>query len=285
MGHLRSTIIGNFISNINTFSYYDVIKINYLGDWGTQFGLLKIGMDLKDYSLEEIRENPIQLLYDAYVHANKLADDDDSIKEKAREAFHQLENGALADLERWQLYREFSMEALIKIYSRLGVTFDEYAWESMYSSSEISCLISNLEQTGIIKHDDDGKKFALVNDKKVTVAKSDGTTLYLSRDIAAAIDRFNKYKFDEMYYVVDNAQTDHFMALFNILEQMEQPFAKSCKHVKFGRVKGMSTRRGKVVFLKDILDEAKDRMHRRRSEKSSKFILKLFVVLPQRYIQ
>lgn len=270
VGHLRSTIIGNFIGNINTYLHEKVVRINYLGDWGTQFGLLKVGVDLAKYSEEQIKQNPIQLLYEAYVQANKLAETDDKINDKAKIAFTLLEQGNPEEIRKWEKYREYTVEELKKLYQRLGVTFDEYHWESMYGSRQIINIMKDLESRGILISDETGKKFVSVLDRKVTVVKSDGSSLYLTRDIAAVLDRYSRYSFDQMIYVVDNSQTDHFRALNGILEQMDTPFKNSCRHVKFGRIKGMSTRKGNIVFLKDILDEAKEKMHQQQIESLSK---------------
>lgn len=271
VGHLRSTIIGSFISNLKEYLGHDVIRLNYLGDWGTQFGFLKLGVDLKQFSNDDMERDPIKHLYEAYVYANKLAQTDPNINQKARDIFARLEQGNAKDLEQWKLFRQYTVNELVNTYKRLNVAFTKYDWESMYDSNAIQDVITLLLNKNLLKTDDDGRKYVQVHDRKVTVVKSDGSSLYLSRDIAAALDRNSTYKFDNMYYVVDNAQTDHFIALFDVLKHVDTDLYKKCQHIKYGRIKGMSTRKGEVVFLEDILDEAKDIMFKRQLEASSKY--------------
>ncbi|CAH2091684.1 unnamed protein product [Euphydryas editha] len=265
VGHLRSTIIGNFIANINKYFHNDVVKLNYLGDWGTQFGLLQYGLKQKNISVDELTNNPIKNLYEVYVHANKLASVDDNIQNEAKRFFSDIEQGR-SNLENWRKIRELTVQELEKIYRRLGIQFDDYHWESDYNGEAIKGLMETLEKQNIITTDVSGKKVAKFNNRNVTVLKSDKTTLYLSRDIAALLDRFKKYKFDKMLYVVDNAQTDHFAAVFDIVGKLDKQCKQGCEHIKFGRIKGMSTRSGNVVFLNDILDEARQKMFDKQRE-------------------
>jgi arginyl-tRNA synthetase len=270
MGHLRSTIIGNFTANILEFLCHKVVRINYLGDWGTQFGLVEVGLDMCGYSEAMIKQNPMQLLYQAYVEANKKAEIDPSISARAREAFHCLEEGNTENRKRWQLFCNYTEQELHHVYQRLGVRFDEYSWESEYSAKRIGSILDSLKARGILKTESDGKQVAQINQQwRVPIMKSDGSTLYLTRDIAAAMDRYDHHNFTEMLYVVDNAQTDHFTALFGVLSSMQLPWASSLKHVKFGRIRGMSTRKGSVVFLADILDEIRDIMATKQQESHS----------------
>ncbi|XP_046435389.1 probable arginine--tRNA ligase, mitochondrial [Neodiprion fabricii] len=256
VGHLRSTIIGNYIANVNDFLCNDVRRINYLGDWGTQFGFVQLGIDLLNVTEERMKREPIKLLYDAYVHANKLAVTDPSIAERARQIFNDLESGNARDIEKWETFRRFTVDELSATYERLGVRFDEYNWESTYNAKKISQIISFMESQGFLITDNEGRKVFPFHEKRnVPIIKSDGSTLYITRDIAAAMDRFDKYKFDAMYYVVDTAQNEHFVTLIKILEKMKCSWADRLLHVKFGRIKGMSTRKGSAVFLQDILDE------------------------------
>lgn len=270
LGHLRSTIIGNFVGNINAFIYNKVTKLNYLGDWGTQFGLIKVGVDELKYSPEHIKNNPLKLLYESYVYANKLAEKNPRILEKAREEFSKLEKGSVDELASWKEYMQYSKSELEATYKRLGVVFDEYNYESTYSAKEIKSIINILTEKNVIQKEPDGKLTVKINDhQKVTVVKSDGSTLYITRDVAAAVDRFTKYKFDKMYYVVDNAQSDHFNSLKTILHKMNYSWSDKLHHVKYGRIRGMSTRKGTAVFLRDILDECRDLMIKRQIESPS----------------
>nr|AHF48760.1 mitochondrial arginyl-tRNA synthetase [Caryedes brasiliensis] len=266
LGHLRSTIIGNFISNLNSFLRHKVVRLNYVGNWGTQFGLIKVGIEELKYTPEDIKKDPLTLLYKSYVHANKLAEKDSSILNRAKQEFLKLEIGSVDDIKDWQTYMDYSKKELINTYNRLGISFDDYSYESDYSAKNIGNVIEMLRTKNIIQKSNDGKEVATIHEKKVSVLKSDGSTLYLTRDIAAAIDRFKKYSFDKMYYVVDNSQSDHLYTLKDILYKMDLPWAGRLVHVKFGRIRGMSTRKGTSIFLKDILDECRDIMIKRQVE-------------------
>lgn len=271
LGHLRSTIIGNFVANVLVAYEHRVIRINYLGDWGTQFGFLKLGMDMANLSEEEIRRNPIKHLFEAYVKANRLAEKDASFGEQARAIFGQMENGLLPDLEAWKQYRNYTVNELESVYQRLGIKFDEYAWESQYRKMNIqTSVLDKLHAMNLLQLEADGKQtFELDDGHRIALLKSDGSTLYLTRDIAAIVDRQEKYKFDRMYYVVGNEQHQHFNALFNIVRRMGLPNADRLQHIKFGRVQKMSTRKGNVVFLADLLDEIRELMRVRQEESES----------------
>ncbi|XP_043605183.1 probable arginine--tRNA ligase, mitochondrial [Bombus pyrosoma] len=265
IGHLRSTIIGNCIANLNSFFQNQVTKINYLGDWGTQFGYVYIGMKMANIDNIEMQTDPIKTLYTAYVNANKLAKDDPSINESAKEIFRQLELEDNEVYKNWESIKHFTVLELERMYKRIGVTFDRYDWESMYTAKKINKIIDKMGEMQLLKLDNENRKvMPLSEEKSVPIIKSDGTSLYISRDIAAAIDRFERNKFDAMYYIVENSQTDHFTNLIQILNKMNLPWVDRLKHVKFGRVHGMSTRQGTVVFLEDILNKAKETMKQRQ---------------------
>lgn len=271
VGHLRSTILGNYVANVNQFLLNDVRRINYLGDWGTQFGFVQLGIDLLNVSDDSMQRDPIRVLYDAYVHANKLAETDPSIADKARKIFNDLEEGRDSDFGKWETFRRFTVDELKRTYERLGVNFDEYNWESEYNRKKISPVIDLMESLGILDTDKEDRRVIAISEKRnIPIIKSDGSTLYITRDIAAAMDRFEKHKFDFMYYIVDNGQTDHFTSLSKILEKMEFPWAGKIGHVKFGRIRNMSTRKGSAVFLKDILDETRTVMRENQIRSPSK---------------
>ncbi|XP_023940452.1 probable arginine--tRNA ligase, mitochondrial isoform X1 [Bicyclus anynana] len=259
MGHLRSTIIGNFVANIHEYFANDVVRLNYLGDWGTQFGLLQYGLESQNIAITQM-DNPLKKLYEVYVEANKQSACNENVLNKAKKYFSDIEQGR-ADLGNWRNIREITVKELDKVYQRLGIKFDEYHWESNYNGEAIKGLIANLEEQNIVTTEATGAKVVKVKDKNVTILKSDNSTLYLSRDIAALLDRYKRYRFDKMLYVVDNAQTDHFATVFDIVRRLDKDCTTGCEHVKFGRIKGMSTRTGNVVFLSDILDEAKEKMY------------------------
>lgn len=285
VGHLRSTIIGNFIANLHSYFKNHVIRLNYLGDWGTQFGFIKVGIDKLKHTNEAIQKNPIKLLYESYVHANRLGENDTKVHERAKQEFSNLEKGLPEILNDWKRYVDYTKTELEAIYDRLGVKFDEYHRESMYNINDIEDIVNTLTNKSILQVQADGKKVAVINDRNVTIVKSDGSSLYLTRDIAAAVDRFKKYKFDQMYYVVENGQNDHFNALKAILYKMDLPWAQRLHHVKFGRIRGMSTRKGTAVFLRDILDECLELMVQKQLESPStiSFVLTIYVYCSNLY--
>lgn len=271
VGHLRSTIIGNFIANLLKYRQHNVTTLNYLGDWGTQFGFLQLGVDLKGYSDQEMERNPIENLFNAYIAANRAAENDPSISEKARTIFHQMENGQFEELQKWNDYRKYTVDELRNVYSRLGVQFDNYDWESMYKRKQIDAVLAQMKERHLLDVDKEGRTVVTVKDKPVPVVKSDGTTLYLTRDIAAISDRATRFRFDKMFYIVDNSQTNHFSSLFSVANRLNPKWDKqSLVHIKFGRIRGMSTRKGTCVFLRDILDEARDIMKQKQIESPSK---------------
>ena len=193
---------------------------------------------------------------------NKEAETKPEILEKARNLFHSMEEGRESSLNTWQMFRDLSVKEFKKSYKRLNIEFDEYHGESMYPLSKCSEILELMLNKNLLRTTEDGRK---VYDNKrndthreVTVVKSDGSSLYITRDIAAAIDRYKKYKFDRMYYVVDNGQIDYFRNLFSILSDMGYNWNRSLEHVNFGRILGMSTRKGRVIFFDDALNEARD---------------------------
>ncbi|XP_066984203.1 probable arginine--tRNA ligase, mitochondrial isoform X2 [Macrobrachium rosenbergii] len=267
VGHLRSTIIGNFICNLHEAFGHEVTRINYLGDWGTQFGMLKYGYDACNMNEKDLEDDAIRKLYEVYVWANKTAEEDPCVLVKAQEIFSKMEQGDEEVLKAWNLFRKVSIEDLICVYSRLNVKFDEYHGESMYSADECQESLEMMEGKGLLESLEDGRKvFCLTPNNKITVVKSDGSSIYLSRDIAGAVDRYKRYRFTKSYYVVDNAQADHFVALFTILNQLGFDWAENMRHIKFGRIRGMSTRKGTAVFLQDLLDEAQKVMKQKQEE-------------------
>lgn len=263
VGHLRSTIIGHFIANLKEALGNSVTRINYLGDWGMQFGLLGAGFQ-QFGSEEQLKANPLQHLFDVYVQVNKAAEDDENVKNNAQEFFRRLENGNSQALSLWRHFREISIEEYARIYKRLGVHFGQYSGESLYRGKSQEVL-NQLEAQGLLKKTERGTGVVDLSPTSnmsfyVTVVRSDGTSLYITRDIAAAIDRMNAWNFDEMIYVTDKGQQTHFQQLFQVLKVMGYQWAERCQHVPFGLVEGMKTRRGDVVFLEDVLEEARSRM-------------------------
>ncbi|XP_047616808.1 probable arginine--tRNA ligase, mitochondrial isoform X3 [Phacochoerus africanus] len=263
VGHLRSTIIGNFIANLKEALGHQVTRINYLGDWGMQFGLLGTGFQLFGYE-EKLQSNPLQHLFEVYVQVNKEAADNKNVAKSAHEFFQRLELGDTQALALWRKFRDLSIDEYIRIYKRLGVHFDEYSGESFYreKSQEVLKLLDSkgllqktIKGTAVVDLSGNGDPSSVC-----TVMRSDGTSLYATRDIAAAIDRMEKYNFDEMIYVTDKGQKKHFQQVFQMLHIMGYDWAERCLHVPFGVVQGMKTRRGDVTFLEDVLNEIRLRM-------------------------
>lgn len=257
IGHLRSTIIGNSISNILEFTGHRVTRINYLGDWGTQFGKLLFGYK-KFGSEKKLDKKLTKHLFEIYVEANKK-----KYEEEAREWFKKMENKDKSALLLWKFFRDISMEDFKEIYKTLGIKFDAYEGESMYDKKSRK-VIEEMENKNLLKK----SKGALIIDlnkwglENALIEKSDGGTLYITRDIAAAIDRYRRYRFDRMLYEVGQEQKLYFRQLFKILELMGYKWAQNCIHVDHGlyldsRGKKFSTRKGKTVFMEEILEKTK----------------------------
>lgn len=255
IGHLRSTIIGNSLANIYDFLGYKTIKINYLGDWGTQFGYILLGYD-KFGNEKKLLEKPINYLLSIYVKANKKI-----YESKAREWFKKLEDRDKKALMLWKLFRNLSIEEFEKIYQILGIEFDVYSSESE-SIKNTKRVLQELEKKKLIKK----SKGALIADLKkygldiCVLIKSDEATTYALRDLSSAIKRYEKYKFDKMIYEVGQEQELYFKQLFKILELLGYKWFKDCNHVSHGLYLGkdgkkFSTRKGKTVFMKEVLDE------------------------------
>ncbi|XP_072217822.1 probable arginine--tRNA ligase, mitochondrial isoform X2 [Leuresthes tenuis] len=271
-GHLRSTIIGNFIANLKQSLGNDVIRMNYLGDWGMQFGLLGAGFG-QFGCVEKLKENPLQHLFEVYVRVNKEAEHNEDTKQAARDFFRQLEQHESQAVSLWQQFREITVKEYRHIYERLGVHFDVYSGESFHQD-QAQEVVRQLQSRGLLKTSEKGTGVVDLSpdgdmSSVCTLLRSDGTTLYITRDIAAAIDRKEKYCFDEMIYVTDKSQEHHFSQLFQILLSMGHSWSDGCRHVSFGLVQGMKTRIGEVVFLEDVLDEARARMLHNMSQSNT----------------
>uniref|UniRef100_A0A3Q2R1X1 Probable arginine--tRNA ligase, mitochondrial n=1 Tax=Fundulus heteroclitus TaxID=8078 RepID=A0A3Q2R1X1_FUNHE len=262
-GHLRSTIIGNFIANLKQSLGNNVIRMNYLGDWGMQFGLLGAGFN-KFGCMEKLKRNSLQHLFEVYVQANKEAEHSEDLKQAAKDFFRQLEQHESQAVSLWQQFRDITVKEYKHMYKRLGIHFDVYSGESFHQD-QAQEVVQELQSQGLLKTSEKGTGVIDLSPNGdmsniCTLLRSDGTTLYITRDIAAAISRKEEYCFDEMIYVTDTSQENHFNQLFQILLKMGNSWAGRCRHVSFGLVQGMRTRTGKVVFLEDVLDEAQARM-------------------------
>ncbi|KKP88241.1 MAG: arginyl-tRNA ligase [Candidatus Nomurabacteria bacterium GW2011_GWC2_35_8] len=255
IGHLRSTIIGNSLSEIAKFQGYDVTKINYLGDWGTQFGKMIVGWKKKGNEIK-LKKEPIKHLLELYVEGNKTEYEDD-----ARKWFKKLEDGDKEALQLWNKFKEYSLKEFDIIYNFMGIKFDVLSGESKYND-KMEDTIKLLAEKGLLE-ESEGAQIVNLEEYKLGVClikKSDGATLYATRDITAAIERQNDYKFSKMIYEVGNEQRLHFQQLFKVLELLGFQWAKDCVHVNHGLYldedgKKFATRKGKTIFMEDILSE------------------------------
>ncbi|KAI9543897.1 hypothetical protein NQZ68_004945 [Dissostichus eleginoides] len=203
-GHLRSTIIGNFIANLKQSLGNNVIRMNYLGDWGMQFGLLGAGFG-KFGCQEKLKENPLQHLFEVYVQVNKEAEHNEDTMQAARDFFRQLEQHESEAVSLWQQFREITVDEYQRVYKRLNVHFDIYSGESFHQHGAQE-VVQQLQSRGLLKTSETGAGVVDTStdgdmSSVCAVQRADGTTLYITRDLAAAIDRKEKYNFDEMIYV------------------------------------------------------------------------------------
>jgi arginyl-tRNA synthetase len=260
VGHLRSTVIGQALYRIYTHLGYRVIRINHLGDWGTQFGKLIVAY--KRWGSEAgLADHPIQTLYELYVRFHTEVDTQPELEDEARGWFKRLEDGDAEARAIWQRFRELSLEEFSRIYDRLGISFDSQAGESFYEPY-LEPTIERIRQAGLVTLSDQALIVDLreFNMPPCLLRKKDEATLYATRDLAAAMYRYDTYRFDRLLYVVGADQRLHFQQLFKVLELMGYPWAKACVHVDFGLVKfndeKMGTRRGNIIFLEEVLDRA-----------------------------
>ena len=260
IGHIRSTVIGNSLYKIFDSLGYNVVRINHLGDYGTQFGKMIVAYR-KWGSREEVEAEPIKSLLKYYVKFHEEAEKDPALEDEARHTFTLLENGAEEETALWQWFRDESLKEFNYVYDLLGITFDSYAGESFYSD-KMDRVVDILESKGLLK-DSDGTQIVDLSEYNMTPAlikKKDGSTLYITRDLAAVLYRKETYDFDKCIYVVASQQNLHFQQLFKIVSLMGFDWADKCVHVPFGMVSledgTMSTRKGKVVFLLDVLTKA-----------------------------
>ncbi|MFJ8511548.1 arginine--tRNA ligase [Lysinibacillus xylanilyticus] len=258
MGHLRSTVIGNALANIAKKNGYQAIRINHLGDWGTQFGKLIVAYR-KWGDQKTIEAAPIEELLKIYVKFHEEAELDDTLNEQARTAFKALEDGDKEALALWQWFRDASLEEFKSIYQLLGINFDSFAGEAYYND-KMPAVVKELEEKGLLVQSDGAYVVEIANMPPCLITKTDGATLYATRDLAAAFYRKQQYDPEKIFYVVGNEQSLHFKQLFKVIEMMGYDWAKDLQHVPFGMIlkdgKKMSTRKGKIVLLADVLKEA-----------------------------
>lgn len=272
IGHIRSTVIGASIARIYDYLGFKVIRINHLGDYGTQFGKMIVAYRHWG-NREDVINEPIKTLLGYYTKFHEEAEKDPSLNDEARATFTKLEHGEKEETELWQWFRDESLKEFNRVYDMLGITYDSYAGESFYSD-KMPRFVKELEEKGLME-EDDGAKLVRLDDYGLTPAliqKSDGSTLYITRDIAAAVYRKETYDFYKNIYVVASQQNLHFQQWIQILELMGYEWARDCVHVPFGLVSladgTMSTREGRVVFLEDVLNGAVDKTREIIKEKN-----------------
>ncbi len=260
IGHIRSTVIGNSLSKIYDALGYDVFKINHLGDYGTQFGKM-ICAYRRWGNREDVINSPIKTLLGYYTKFHVEVEEHPELEDEARAIFTKLEQGSKEEVELWQWFREESLKEFQRVYDMLGIEFDSYNGESFYSD-KMPRFEKELLDKGLLKESNGAQVVDLEEYKLGTalIKKSDGSSLYITRDIAAAVYRKENYDFYKNIYVVATQQNLHFQQLFKILELMGYGWANQCVHVPFGMVRleegTMSTRHGRVVFLEDVLNGA-----------------------------
>ena len=259
MGHLRSTVIGNSIAKTMEKVGYTPIKINYLGDYGTQFG--KLIAAYKHWGNEEdVKKDPIMSLFHYYVRFHKEAEDNPELDDEGRKWFKKLEDGDPEAVRLWKWFREVSLKDFKRIYNELGVTFDSYNGEAFFND-KMQPVIDELKEKGLL-HESQGAQVVDMgpDENPAIIVKSDGTSIYLTRDLAAAEWRMKEYDFVKMLYVVGNEQAQHFVELKTVLKKMGYDWADEIHHVPFGLItqggKKLSTRKGNVVFLDQVLKDA-----------------------------
>lgn len=274
IGHLRSTVIGGALYKIYNFLGYNSVGINYLGDWGLQFGKVMAGYDMwKDEY--DFSQSEIQAILKIYVRFCQEEKEKPELTELAREYFKRLEDGEEKEVETWKWIRRISLENYQKTYNLLNSKFDSYNGESYYND-KMDAVVDELREKGLLKESEGAQVVDLseYDMPPCIIITSAGTTIYATRDLASLKDRINKYDFDKAIYVVGNEQRLHFKQVFKVLELMGYPeYAKKCEHVPFGLVvdkdgEKIGSRKGNSVFLEDILKEAIQKVEKIIDEKN-----------------
>jgi len=274
IGHLRSTVIGGALYKIYNHLGYNSVGINYLGDWGLQFGKVMAGYDMwKDEY--DFTQNEIQSILKIYIRFNQEEKENPELTEKAREYFKRLEDGEEKVLETWKWIRRISLENYERTYKLLNSKFDSYNGESYYND-KMDAVVEELKEKNLLKPSEGAQVVDLeeYDMPPCIIITSAGTTIYATRDLASLKDRINKYDFEKAIYVVGNEQRLHFKQVFKVLELMGyEKYASRCEHVPFGLVvdkdgEKIGSRKGNSVFLEDILNEAIDKVKNIINEKN-----------------
>lgn len=271
VGHLRSTIIGAAVKRLHDVLGYRTVGINHIGDWGAQFG--KLITAIRRWAPDEdFSEEPINKLFALYVRYHEEESEDATLEEQSRKNFQELESGVEGEVRAtWKRLTELSLAEFDKSYERLGVTFDFVRGESFYEplldqtvDRIVSAGVTEESQGALIVRLDEFEKDA----PPCLLRKTDGTTLYATRDLAALFHRWDEFQFDRALYVVGSEQRLHFRQLKNVLRRMEVSWVERVEHVDFGRLLGMSTRKGNVIFLDQLLDAAVEKTRQIIAEKN-----------------
>ena len=260
IGHIRTTVIGNALYKIYDSQGYNVVRVNHLGDYGTQFGKLIVAFKLWG-NKEAVEANPIPELLKLYIQFHEEAEKKPEMEDEARAWFTKLENGDEEAKALWQWFRDESLKEFARVYDLLDIEFDSYNGESFYSD-KMDRVIDIIKDKGLLQESQGTNIVDLeeYNMPPALITKNDGSTLYMTRDLAAALYRKENYDFEKCIYVVGSQQSLHFQQLFKVLELVGFEWAKDMVHVPFGMVAleegTMSTRKGRVVFLEDVLKQA-----------------------------
>ena len=260
IGHLRTTVIGNSIKKILEFLGYKTISVNHLGDWGTQFGKMAVAYQ-KWGDEQTVDAKGVRGLMQLYVKFHEEAEKDPALDDEARAAFTRMENGDEEILALWQRFVDISLKEVSRVYKLLDVHFDSYNGESFYRD-KMAEPIARMQEMGLLKESEGARVVDLsdYNMPPCLILKSDGSSIYATRDIAAAIYRKNTYDFDKCLYITATEQILHFSQFFKVLELMGYDWAKDLVHIPYGFVSledgKLSTRGGNVIFLEDLLNEA-----------------------------
>ena len=272
IGHLGTTVIGHSLKLLHQFAGYDCIGINYLGDWGTQFGKLIVAYRTWG-SRESVEQGGIDELVRLYVKFHAEAENDEKLGDLARAEFAKLESGDPEDIELWKWFIDISLREYKKTYRMLDIEFDSYLGESFYTD-KMPAQIEKLRESGLLTIDDgasvvDLEKYSM---PPCLILKRDGSTLYPTRDIAAAVYRKNTYKFDKCVYVTSAGQSLHFAQWFKVIELMGYPWHDELVHVPYGTVSingaKLATRTGNVILLGELFAQAIDKIRGIMAEKN-----------------
>jgi arginyl-tRNA synthetase len=272
IGHIRTTVIGNALYKIYDSQGYETVRVNHLGDYGTQFGKLIVAFKLWG-SKEAVEANPIPELLKLYIQFHDEAEKHPEMEDEARAWFSKLENGDKEAKELWQWFRDESLKEFARVYDLLDIEFDSYNGESFYSD-KMDRVIDIIKDKGLLEESQGTNIVDLeaYNMPPALITKNDGSTLYMTRDLAAALYRKENYNFEKCIYVVGSQQSLHFQQLFKVLELVGFEWAKDMIHVPFGMVAleegTMSTRKGRVVFLEDVLRQAIEKTKETMLEKN-----------------